>query len=91
MSIDLIAAEAELGEAARRFLESDMGRLIAGRAGAEADEAFIKLKDIDPEDSETIRKLQNDIWRAESVITWIAETIERGNSAIDEFEELNSE
>lgn len=78
---DVLLAHAMVGEKCREFLQTDVGRLIEGRARGEAEEAMEALKDADPEDSKLIRKLQNDIYRAESIIDWLNQTIEAGEQA----------
>lgn len=85
--LDVLIAEAEIGEEARRFLESDIGRLIVGRAQQDIDSAVYELKNANPRDPDKITELQNQIWRGESIISWIAEAIEAGNEALKQYEE----
>lgn len=84
---ELLLAEAILGKDAQEFLDSDLGRYIAGRADQEAQEAAAKLKRIDPKDTEGIRALQNEIWRAEHLMIWLTELINGGNQAIQQLDE----
>lgn len=70
-----------VGMNAESFLESDVGRYLLGCASQEAAEAYEKLKNADPEDSKTIRQLQNQIWRAESFKQWLEEIINAGRQA----------
>ena len=57
--LDILIAEAEIGEEARRFLESDIGRLVIGKAQQEVDDALFSLKTIDHTNAAEIQKLQN--------------------------------
>lgn len=86
-SEDLIAA-AELGDKAEAFMQSDLGRYFVGVCDQEVAIAVDKLKAVEPDDSKTIRALQNEIWRAESAKQWFAEIIQDGQQA---FEVLKNE
>lgn len=82
MTAELIA-EAELGEQAEAFMESDLGRYFVGCCDQEIESAQERLKVADPENARVIRQLQNDIWRAESAKRWFAELIAAGKTAIE--------
>ena len=60
MDDELIAA-AELGEQARKFLESDLGRMLVGLADQEADLAQEALAVVSPTDTGKITELQNQV------------------------------
>jgi len=53
---DELVAQAELGEEARRFLESDLGKYIIGVARQEAQLALVKLSTADPTNVEYVRR-----------------------------------
>lgn len=84
---DLLYAEAMLGEDAKEFLASDVGRYLIGRAEQEAEEAADKLKRISPWRRRRITELQNEIWRAESVRGWLIEMVKAGDSATHALEQ----
>lgn len=75
------------GIEAERFLESGLGKYIVARAEQERDAAIEKFKTVPPTESVTIRELQNTIWRAESIQSWIAEVIQEGFNAEYELKE----
>lgn len=85
MSLDELVAEAEIGDEAKRFLESDLGKTILGMAQQEVDAAFVKFRMVDPGDKETVRAIQNEIWRAESFVQWLKELFDRGEAALHAF------
>ena len=70
-----------LGEDAKEFLASDVGRYLLGRAEQDAQEAADKLKRISPWRRRRITELQNEIYRAESIKGWVIEMIQAGASA----------
>lgn len=79
-------AEAILGKDAEEFLTSDIGRFIIARADEETQEAIRQLKTCFPWRRRKITDLQNRIWRAESVQSWLGELIIRGRQAMDQLE-----
>lgn len=71
-------AEVQLGIEAEAFVHSKLGRYLIGRAEDERQRALEALATADPEDAKTIRQLQNQQWRANTVLGWLAEAIETG-------------
>lgn len=57
--------EAQLGESAKDFLESDVGRMVLFRADADEQTAIQTLVQIDPYEYETLIDLQNAIMAAQ--------------------------
>ena len=83
--------EARLGEEAQQFLESDLGKLLKGRAILDIQDAQDALLDIAPEDTAAIRELQFKAATARHFKTWIAEAITNGNNAYDQLRSIRSE
>lgn len=79
---DELVAEAEVGDEARQFLESDLGKTILGIAQQQIEEAMLRLRSVDPTDANTIRQIQNEIWRAESFEEWLKQLFHNGEAAI---------
>jgi hypothetical protein len=79
-------AEAIIGRDAEEFVESDIGKYIIGCAEQEANEAMDQLKSVFPWRKRKITELQNKIWRAESLQTWLAELIVKGKQATQQLE-----
>lgn len=80
--IDILSADAIIGDDAQRFMDSDLGRVVLGLAEQEGLEALENLKGTPPEDSNRIRELQNIIWRSESFKRWLSELITDGEQAL---------
>ena len=85
MSQELFA-EAIMGRDAEDFIQSDIGQYLIGCAEQEAHEAMDQLKRIFPWRRTKIIELQNKIWRAESIQSWLAEIIIKGKQATQQLE-----
>ena len=79
---ETLIAEAEIGEEARVFLESDLGKCVLGMAEQEVLLAREMLEQVNPEDTKSIRELQNTIWKAKSFKNWLFELMDRGDAAL---------
>lgn len=82
-----LVAEAVLGRDAEDFIQSDIGRYIIGCAEQESYEAMDQLKRIYPWRRRKIQELQNKIYRAESIQSWLAELVIKGKQAIQQLED----
>jgi len=80
-------AEAMLGKDAEDFIQSEIGQYVIGCAEQEIAEAADQLKRVHPWRTRRIRELQNQVWRAESFQTWLAELVMRGRQALTTLEE----
>ena len=80
-------AEAMLGKDAEEFIQSEIGQFLIGCAEQEIAEASEQLKRVHPWRTRRIRELQNQVWRAESFQTWLAELVMRGKQALQSIEE----
>jgi hypothetical protein len=87
LSTDLLIAEAVLGRDAQEFFASDLGRYILGRAQQEKAEALAQLARVSPWRRNRIRQLQAEVWRVESLASWLAELINSGRQAEAALEE----
>ena len=74
-----------LGVEAEKFIQSSLGKELIGRAHEEIDQAVKKLKAHDPTDSKGIAALQNEIWRAESFITWLGIIVDEGLNSVEQL------
>ena len=84
---DELFAEAMIGKDAEEFIRSDIGRYIIGCAEQEAQDALDQLKRVYPWRRRKITELQNKIWRAESIQSWLAELVIKGQQAIQQLDE----
>lgn len=84
MSDEHIAA-AEIGEEAKKFMESELGQVILGMAKQDALLAMEALALVDPTCVEKIRVLQNTVYLSNTFEQWLKELISKGDNAIDTF------
>ena len=80
-------AEAVLGQDAEEFIQSEIGRYIIGCAEQEAQEAILQLKTVYPWRRRKITELQNRIYRAESIQSWLGELVIIGKQALQQLDE----
>jgi len=90
MDDELIAA-AELGDEAKRFLESDLGKCLLGMAQQEVALAQEKLERVSPTDVEAIRALQNQAQLGRQFEAWLLELLDKGNNALEVFKHSRQE
>ena len=83
-------ATIDFGMQAEAFLLSPIGRYLVKRAEGEIEQAVEGLKQADPDDSKSIRNLQNAVKVAESIQYWLAEAIQTGHNAQVEFIESST-
>lgn len=81
MSDELIA-EAEIGDAARKFVESELGKTLLGMAQQEIALAQEALETVDPTNIEKVRALQNQAKVGRNFEQWLAELISKGENAL---------
>ena len=72
----------------QQFMGSNIGRYLQARANADIEEALEALKTVDPEDPKAIRKLQNAVAVASSVLEWLGQAVTEGEQAERQFHEL---
>jgi len=87
VSTNELFSEAIVGRDAEDFVTSDIGKYIIGCAEQEAEEATDQLKRVYPWRTRKITELQNKIWRAESIQSWLSELIIKGRQAQQQLEE----
>ena len=78
-------AEAELGEQARHFLASELGRCILGIADQDAQSAMLELSEVialDPTDIKKITSLNNQIILNRMFESRLKELFHKGEQAI---------
>lgn len=80
--LDELIATAELGEEARNFLESDLGKCLLGIAKQQVLAAQEDLEIVDPTETEQIRKLQNKAQLGRQFEQWLRELLHDGESAM---------
>lgn len=78
---DLLFRRAAFGRIVDDFMSSDIGRYLVARAKDEADTKTMALKNIDASDANMIRKLQAEIWRAETIEKWLVDAVGDGAQA----------
>lgn len=78
---------AAIGEAAKQFLRSGLGKHLTERATQEVDESLAELIVVNPSRGDLVMELQNQIKVASKAITWLAEAISEGDNAMNQLEE----
>lgn len=84
---DELIVAAELGEEARRFLGSDLGKVMLGMAQQDVALAQEALATVDPTDVKAITKLQNQAYLGNTFEQWLMELIDKGESAVSVFKQ----
>ena len=85
--INALIAEAELGEEARKFLDSQLGKCVLGIAEQQVMLAEKALGKTDPDDKKKIVALQQRIELYEKFPTWLAELLHDGENAISIYKQ----
>lgn len=84
-------AEAILGKDAEEFCRSELGQYVIGRSKQEKLEAQEELSKVYPWRRRKIQELQNRVWRAESIQSWLVELILNGQNAEKRMEYVTAE
>lgn len=82
---------AALGDEAHEFLNTQVGQYIVACAEVEIAEAVEKLKKCEPEATIEIRRLQNKILVAESIVGWLMDAISAGLQSLQILEDRGDE
>lgn len=81
-AIKELMESAATGEAAKLFLQSELGRYVAGRAADDVEESIAKLIEADPGNAQLILKLQTEINVAKQAIVYLTEAMTEGDNAM---------
>ena len=82
---------AAIGEAAKMFLQSELGGHIARRAAEEVEAATARLIEADPVDIRLIARLQTEIKVAKQGITWLVDAMTAGDHAMKQLQQIDEE
>jgi hypothetical protein len=74
---------AQFGKQIEQFWGSRIGAYLQARADELYSTALEQLKTVDPEDTKAIRKLQNEIFKAESFKTWLSDAVTDGLKSLE--------
>lgn len=88
-SKDEIIAEALIGDEAKKFLESDLGRCLVGMANQEAAAALEALASVNPTDVPAIERLQNRAKLGRMFEDFLKELISAGETALAQWSQNN--
>ena len=80
---DELIAEALIGDEAKKFIESDLGKVILGLAEQKTEAARIALETADPDDRKLILKLQNEAALGRMFKDWLNELFNAGENALE--------
>lgn len=84
-------AEAFIGEEARKFIESDLGKVVLGIAEQQVLDAVSALEDVDPSDVKQIMVLQNKAKAGRQFKGWLIELINAGENALEVYKNESKE
>lgn len=90
-SLDVLIAEAEVGEEAKRFLDSDLGKAVMGIAAQNVELARIALGEIDPDDKKLILTLQNEIKNGLRFKQYVVDLFQSGEQAKEIYKQQRQE
>ena len=79
---DTLIAQAELGEEAKNFLASDLGKVIIGACKQDAQIALEKLSRVNPSNTESVRALQNEVLLNQMFEAHLLQILQDGEQAI---------
>lgn len=79
---EALYAEAILGKDAEEFLSTELGRYLLARIEEEEKEAMTELTTVWSWNRRKIQRLQNQVWRAQSLKSWLADLIVSGRQAL---------
>lgn len=82
--------QSQFADQVDRFFGSDLGKYLAQRADDEVEMWTAALKKVDPVDANQIRTIQNNIYRAEQVLVWLADAILAGENARDQLQIMDA-
>lgn len=80
--LDGLIADAEIGDAAKEFLDSALGRKLLEMAAEQVADALEALETVNPTDTDTIRSLQGRARLGRSFEAWLVELVGRGDEAL---------
>lgn len=78
---------AAIGEDAREFLASDLGKFVMQRAESEIEELTRSLIETNADNTTEVRRLQTEIQRRDMAIKWFVEAYEAGRQALQILED----
>ena len=91
MEHDVLLAEAVLGRDAEEFCNSELGQFILRRCDIEIQEAQDELSSVFCWRRKRIQHLQNQVWRARQMKSWLVELITNGRAAEAALTERDSD
>lgn len=88
---DELLARAEIGDEARKFMDSDLGRCVLGLARQEVDSAMLEFKDVNVTDTAKLMDLKTRVWCAHSFEAWLVDLVTDGEESIKVFQQQRAQ
>lgn len=85
---ELLLSHAQLGDEARRFLKSNLGKFLIERISSQEKQALNQLRTVDPYDAKAVQKCQNEIAIAVMSKNFLIEAMIMGDNATMRLEAL---
>ena len=80
-----MVAEAEIGEQARMFVESELGKVLIGMARQEVEVAMLDFDEADTSDKAKIDEIKLRMRFGRRFEAWLCELITKGNEALEAY------
>ena len=80
--IEALYRSATLGKQIEDFLSSDVGKYLQQRASRVYNTAVDDFKRVSPSDTEKVRQIQADMWKAEAFIGWLSQGVQEGLTSL---------
>ena len=91
VSRETLIAEAEIGDEAQKFLDTDLGKTLLGMAHQEVLAAQEALEVVDPSDTKKITALQNQAKAGRNFEEWLKELVNRGITALNVWQQQRND
>ncbi len=85
-----LVAEVDLGDQARDFMRSELGRHLVGCLQMEVADAQAQLNNTASWRRRKIQDLQNRVWRSKFMLAWLRDLILSGSAADGALKEVES-
>jgi len=69
------------------FYGTNIGKYLLKKVDDEIEEASVELSEVDPEETNQVRNLQNRIYRARQLIIWLNEAIIEGEQIKEQLDQ----
>ena len=87
VTLDQLIASAQLGEEAKKFLDSELGKVLVGLAAQEVQLARELFDDTDLDDKKRLTELKDKIRVGKWFTGWLIDLVQDGEEAVNAFKQ----